>query len=433
MGTADMLHGMLYGFGLHVGKLNSASRTIATMFGRPDHLMVIGQCHDHTMYVARVPARRFYFEARVNLDAQGLVSQWYGFDTPMSGGDGYVFEVEALGAKMIYSDATMPTVDYADPLIKAPEDLRRLKPLDPTKGRIPYSIELSRLAKQEFGGNILGADGLFCSPFSLVCQAMGYPAVIRAMRKSPEFLHDVMQWLEDNALIPFLKAQRDGAGAKAAIGADAWSAFPNVTPELMMKWVVPYSKSLIAKAKNELGMTVTPGYAAGDYCEEDPTKFDPEIMRACMTAGRAATGGAPMVFLAMGRVDELPLDVVQKYAVENGKFPMTKLTIFAGLNARVLRDKTPQQIAAVVRRYIDVMGRDGRFNIFLANIPADAPPLNIHSAIQAIKTYGRYPIPANLEAVPFEIPKVEPFQDYVQRLARAGDARAVRLLSYQQT
>ena len=432
MGTGDMLHGVLYGLGLRVGKLNSASRMFATMFGRPDQLAVIGQCHDHTMYVAQVPARRFYFEPRVNLDTQAMISKWYSFDTPMSGGDGYVFEVEALGAKMVYSDITMPTVDYANPLIKGPDDLKRLKPLDPSKGRIPYCIELGKLAKAEFGGNVLGADGLFCSPFSLVCQAMGYPAVIRAMRKTPEFLNDVMLWLEDNALIPFLKAQRDGAGAKAAIGADAWSAFPNLTPELIMKWVVPYSQSLIAKAKKDLGMTVTPGYAAGDYCEEDPTKFDADILRACMTAGRAAMGGAPFAFLAMGRVDELPLDVIQKYAVENGKFPMTKLTIFAGLNARVLRDGTPDQIAAVVRRYIDIMGRDGRLNIFLANIPADAPPLNIHTAIRAIQTYGRYPIPANLDAVPFEIPKVEPFHDYLGRLSRAGDERAARVLSYRQ-
>ena len=107
MGTGDMLHGMLYGFGLRVGKLNSASRMFATMFGRPDQLAVIGQCHDHTMYVAQVPARRFYFEPQVNLDTQAMISQWYGFDTPMSGGDGYVFEVEALGAKILaFGDGT---------------------------------------------------------------------------------------------------------------------------------------------------------------------------------------------------------------------------------------------------------------------------------------------------------------------------------------
>lgn len=34
--------------------------------------------------------------------------------------------------------------------------------------------------------------------------------------------------------------------------------------------------------------------------------------------------------------------------------------------------------------------------IFLTNIPADAPPLHIHTAIQAIKTYGRYPIAAKM-------------------------------------
>ncbi|MGQ9493527.1 MAG: hypothetical protein ACUVR2_07170 [Anaerolineae bacterium] len=149
--------------------------------------------------------------------------------------------------------------------------------------------------------------------------------------------------------------------------------------------------------------------SGGDYCEEDPSKFDPEIMRACMEAGIAVRGGTPMVFMGMGRVDEMPLQVIQDFAVEKGKFPITKLLLFVGLNARVLRDGTPQQIAAIVRRYVDVLGRDGRLLIFLANIPADAPPVNIHTAIQAIKTYGRYPIPKDLDSVSFQIPKFEPF------------------------
>jgi hypothetical protein len=432
MGTGAMLHGILYGLGLHVGKLNNESRMMATTFGRPDRLTTAAQCHDHTMHVARVPAKTFFFSARANLDAQSLVGDWYGFDTPMSGGDAYVFEVEALGAKMIYSDKTMPTVDYSDPLIKTPEDLKTLKPLDPTKGRIPYVIELNRLACEELGGNILGAGGIFCSPFSLVCQAMGYEGVIRAMRKNPKFLHDVFQWLEDNALLAFLKAQRDGAGVKSAIGADAWAAFPDLTPKLMHEWALPPTLSLIKRGKEELGMTIQAGFGAGDYCEEDPAKFDADIIRACMEAGIAVRGGTPMIFMAMGRVDELPLQVIQDYAVEKGKFPITKLLIYAGLNARVLRDRTPEQIAAIVRRYIDVMGRDGRFLPFLANIPADAPPVNIHTAVQAIKTYGTSPIAKDLNSVPFKIPTFEPFQDYVTRLAKAGDQRAVRLMAVQE-
>lgn len=103
-----------------------------------------------------------------------------------------------------------------------------------------------------------------------------------------------------------------------------------------------------------------------------------------------------------------------------------------GLNASVLRDGTPQQIAAIVCRYVDVLGRDGRLLIFFANIPADAPPVNIHTAIQAIKTYGRYPIPKDLDSVPFQIPEFEPFQEYVKGLAKEGDERAMRLLSVQE-
>ena len=38
------------------------------------------------------------------------------------------------------------------------------------------------------------------------------------------------------------------------------------------------------QCKKELGMTVSAGAAAGDYCEEDPAKFDKTMMFKCWDA-----------------------------------------------------------------------------------------------------------------------------------------------------
>ena len=96
------------------------------------------QIHDHAMTVARVPARKYYWDAELLVDTHLAVDRWYGFDSDTIVADAYNFEVEALGAKMIYSDNAMPTVDVSDPLIKEPADLDRIGPLDPSKRPHPH-------------------------------------------------------------------------------------------------------------------------------------------------------------------------------------------------------------------------------------------------------------------------------------------------------
>ena len=60
---------------------------------------------------------------------------------------------EELGAKFIYSDNAMPTVDTNEPLIKEPGDLDRIGPLDPSKGRIPMAVEVARLNCEKASGS----------------------------------------------------------------------------------------------------------------------------------------------------------------------------------------------------------------------------------------------------------------------------------------
>ena len=150
----EMIHGLLYGKGLRFGKLSRTGRVIAQMMGkRADRVPFMGaQMHDHAMAVTRVPARKFYWDAELLVDVHLAVGRWYGFDSDSIVGDVYNFEVEALGAKMIYSDVAMPTVDTSHPLIKNPGDLDKLGPLDPSKGRIPMGVKVGRLVTERVGG-----------------------------------------------------------------------------------------------------------------------------------------------------------------------------------------------------------------------------------------------------------------------------------------
>ncbi len=407
----SMIHPILYGNGLRIGKLSGGGRVLATMLGAHADIVPFQgpQIHDHAMTVARVPARKYYFDAELLVDTQLAVERWYGFDTFSIIPDAYNFEVEALGAKFIYSDDAMPTVDTTDPLIKEPGDLDRIGSLDPSKGRIPMGVEVARLVCQKASG--LFAAGFFCSPWSLICQAASYPRAVRALKRDRAYAQELFDWAENDAIFPYLQAQRQ-AGVKQSFGADAWAAFPNLTPDLVDEWVVPSAKRLAARAKQELGMTASAGLAAADYCEEDPAKFDKKIMFDCWKVARK-TMFMNVAFSGMGRTQDWNMHWLNEFAVQEstGK---RKLPIFASLNGRFVRDSTPEQIVAKVREWIDIMGRDGRLLFFIANVPADTPPANVHMAIHAVRALGRYPIAADLTGVKVDMPRFEPFDQWLK-------------------
>ncbi len=408
----ELVQGLLYGNGLRIGKLSPTGRVFAMMLGKHgDTIPFMGpQIHDHAMTVARVPARKYYWDARLLVDVQIAVERWYGFDTYTIIPDAYNFEVEALGAKFIYSDDAMPTVDTNDPLIKQPGDLDKLGPLDPSRGRIPMGVEAARLTCEKASGPF--AMGFFCSPFSLICQAMGYPKAVRALKRDRVFAQELFDWAENQAIFPYLKAQSEQPGVKQSSGADAWAAFPNLTPEMVDEWVVPSAKRLAARGKKELGITVMAGLAAADYCEEDPAKFDKEIMFKCWETARK-TFIMDVALSAMGRTQDWPMEWLQEFAVLNGKGGR-KLPVYASLNGRFIRDSSPQQIVAKIREWIDILGRDGRVLFFIANVPADAPPVNIHTAIHAVRTLGRYPIAEDLSSIEIEPPPFQPFDEWLK-------------------
>jgi uroporphyrinogen-III decarboxylase len=409
--TLEVLHGILYGKGIRFGQLSPLGGMLATITGTHGDVVpfIAPQIHDHAMTVARVPASKYYWNADLLVRTQIAVERWYGFGLFTVIPDSYNFEVEALGAKMIYSDAAMPTVDLNEPLIKSPADLDRVGPLDPTKGRIPNAIEMGKLVPKLAPGPLSG--GYFCSPWSLICLAVTYPKAIRALMRDKAYGRALFDWAENRVLWPYLQALAK-AGVKNAIGADAWSAFPDMSPELLEEWVMPYAKRFNDRAKKELGMTTSAGFLAGDYCEEDPAKFDKELMfKALAICHRSfALDVTPIV---MGRTQDWDMRWVQEFAVLNGKGGR-KLPIFASLNGRFMRDAPLERIVDKIREWIDIMGRDGGLMFFIGNVPADTPPLNMHTAVQAVKILGRYPIAPDLASIPVAPARVQPFDIWLK-------------------
>lgn len=386
------------------------ARALGVMMHQPvDKIPFMGpQSHDHCMTVAKVPARKYYWDAELHADVQIAVQRWYGFDTFMVIHDAYNLEVEALGGKMIYGDNTMPTVDTANPLIKTPADLDRIGSLDVSKGRIPMGVGLAKAIVEKAPGPFAG--GYFCSPFSFLCQAMGYPKALRAIKRDKVFAQELFDFAENQAIFPFLKAFSD-AGVKSATGPDAWSAFPDLTPELVEEWVIPSAQRLAAKAEKELGMHALAGTAAADYCEEDPSKFDKAIMFKCWEA--CLKLNPAFVFAFMGRTQDWDMHWMQEFALTHGPNGL-KQPCYVGINGRFIRDSTPEQIVDLLRQWFDILARDGGLLISIANVPSDTAPVNIHTAVKAVRELGCYPIAPDLKAIKVPAATYQPFDEWLK-------------------
>jgi len=373
--------------------------------GEGGRIQVLAQCHDHTLTLVGMPAKVFYSDPKKNMEAGLLVSGYYGFDSPAVGVDAYNIEIEALGGKMVYGENSMPTIDFRKPLIKGPEDLKKLKEkkLDFEKdGRFPYILELNELNIQ-YGFS----TAVFCAPFSMAVGMCGFAGLIKFMRKKPDFAHELFKYIIDDVLLPWLEFQKNYNGNIMAIGADAWASVPNLSVEEMMEWVVPYNRYISEKAK-KIGMLVT--NVSGDYCEERIEKFDPKILHGSFDV-QVASQGSPVIFLGMGRWYEYPLESVRNYTKKfRDKGENVNLT--AGVNARLLRDGPAEKIVDNVKRFIDAFARDHDLALLLANIPADAPSDHIHAAVAAVHAYGKFPIADNLDDVEFKMPKMPSFDEW---------------------
>ncbi len=408
--------GTAYLMGLKRLTLDGMARLFATIIGHADHPPCLAQMHEHVQYLTRVPPREFYLtDANRMAQAFKQVSDWYGMDFPLPFTDIYNFEAEALGARLIYSDIDMPTIDYSHPLIEEPGDLDRIS-VDFTieSGRLRYLADNVKAIKEYSG---LPRMLPFCAPFSLAVGLRSYPRLIRDMRRDPQFAHQLLTWITDEVHPRLIRIIREETGARLGIAADAWSCIPNLTLEMLEEWVAPYNARLRENAR-KLGMQVLV-VASGDYCEENPERFDRHTMESCWHAFSRATLGdwvkKGIPIMGMGRTQEWPLEWLQNFSTRDPLKYYGKRFIIAGYNARFIREGPVESIVDYTKRVIDVLGREGRLMFFFAQIPASTPPEHVHAAVSAIKSFGRYPIAEDLDRVRWEMPAFETFEEWLRK------------------
>lgn len=373
-------------------------------------LGMTGATIDHALWLSKAPPESILHNAKANVDLTAAVAAYYGLSSAMGGLDPYNFEAEALGAEMIYGPASLPTVDFRVPYIAVHADLSKLRaPGDwLAKGRVRLAWDIYRL-----NATLGGINGMYCSPFSLAVQLRSYPLLIRDMRKNPAFVHDLLSCLTEEVLPSYLEAQKEYVGLGLALGAAAWQSFPNVTTDMMEEFVLPYDVRLLQKCMG-FGMMALP-IGGADYCEETPSKFDKSILFKCFDIQIKMAGGAPSLFLLMGRTQDIPIEWIVEY-LDQFKRNGVRATFTVEVNARVMRDGPVEQIIAVIRRYIENIAPDHNLTIFTL-MQADCPPAHMHAAVAASHAYGCQPLPENFDDVKVVVPQRESFQQYVDKMS----------------
>ena len=358
-----------------------------------DTRVIIGaQSNDHSAYLADIPTKQFFTDALVFARVQLLVTEYYRFDTPSNFWDVYNIEAEALGQKVVYLPGGIPDADRTRPLIGTPSDLDRISPPDPFKsGRMPWIHQINKIYLERTGRL---DRAYFTAPFSLAVNIRGYENLMADMFERPRFVHRLFEFLCDEVLIPYIEAMRSAVDMPDLIldGRDAWASPPMITLDMMDEFVVAYTQRL----RDKLGPKLITRGNWGDAKSRDLQRFFAQKLQ-CSPG-----------FLSVLDPDlfEVGPEKVQTYANRHNAF------ITAGVDAALLKEGPVEVIVDRIKLYIDALAREGRCMIHLNQIPAETPPEHVHAAVAACHAYGRFPIPANLDDVEFELPQRESLSDF---------------------
>ena len=371
-------------------------RVAAAVLGTPDCVPIYAALTEHARYLFGIPAHTFYTVPELFVEAQLLVSEYYGLDLPAVHGDVINIEAEALGRTVLYRPRSAPLLEPGPPLYATRAEVDAIPELDPQRaGRMPFMLEVYRLVGERTG---LPAERWFTAPFSLLCAVQGYERVVRDAAHDPAFLHLLLTTLRERVLLPWLRTSlRHSPPAWAAIGDDPWASFPVITPSIYSRFVLPEVTTLQDTLRAE-GYRIAVMGAWGDARADDPVALLEERVRL-----QGALRGLDPDVQRLG--PELYAQVANRHGVALG----------LGIDSRLLHDGPVEAIVDRIRDYISRAGRHGRLTLIINNVPGNTPPAHIRAAVAAAHTYGRYPIDERLEKTPFTMPDCEPFADFARR------------------
>ncbi len=336
--------------------------------GLTDRVPFTAQMQDFSMKCAGVTSGDFYSDARKLVSSIINTAIDFDFDFPCIGYDVYNIELEALGQVLKYRENTSPQIDEMNPLIRCREDLYKLRQPEPGKsGRMAFVIDIHRTLFEETG---ITPTIQFCAPFSMGSMARTYSCFIQDIYDDPSYVHETLQYFTENVIAPWIEYQiQVFPQAKLAVGADALCSPPMVTKEIIEEFSIPY----ILKLRELCSIDIAVVNWWGDSVFNPVNEFL-QLKRR----------------VSVGKIRAQDPDVA-KLGVKPFKEFASKydLTLEIGVGS-ILNKGSTDMIKDLIKSYIDQGAPGGKFIVYLTNLDADTPPVNVKAAVEAIKEFGIY-------------------------------------------
>jgi hypothetical protein len=184
------------------------------------------------------------------------------------------------------------------------------------------------------------------------------------MYREPGWVDRLLAFLSQEVVVPWIRTLAESTGASTVVMCDPMGGPPTLSPSLMRRFWQPHVRAVI-EATSSPSCTVLD--SAGS-CE--------------------------------GQVADASL-VTEVKTLE--------------IRPELLRGGPREQIVNEVCQALEAGRQDGRYALLMHNIPAGAPAEHVHTAVAAIKQFGRYPIPERLNRPAFRSPETIPFPQWVHQ------------------
>lgn len=268
---------------------------------------------------------------------------------------------EAAGTKLSYPDEMAAYVET--PIIQTKDDVKKLRPLDPTKdGRLNNYLIATEYCISEVGDEVF-VGVLFAGPFTTAACLRGTELLLKDSFKDKEFVHQLLRWSTDNTL-PFLdEAIKRGGVPVLCEPVGTGSLLSEIA---FSEFVGPYVKEINDHVKSK-------GLPAMNHICGDSMP----ILESWMKAGPG--------IISVDRVDIG--EVSQKYGAKVG--------IMGNVNpGKTLFIGSPEDVDAEVKDVISKAGKNPCGFVLASGceVGIETPPRNIIAMMDAARKYGQHPL-----------------------------------------
>jgi uroporphyrinogen-III decarboxylase len=333
-----------------------------SLAAKSERIPVSAQMHEFVAAQMGIAPRTFYGDPAVMVPAMLAVQAAYGLDVASITYDVYNIEAEALGQRLLLTDAAMPDIDRSFPLIRDKDDLKLIKTPDfANNGRFAVVLERHAIFHRLTG---LQPTLSFCAPFTLAANLRGIEQLLMDIYSDPPFAAHLLDLVTNDILAPWIACQKQHFPHATSIsGADAIASLPIVNMHILREWALPYIR--------RLRETCDPAVYVGNWVGERLSHAPQEMLDLKLSAcGRLIQGQDPDVE-ALG--PELYKDFAERHNV-----PLS-----LGIGAAFLAARTPDEITHRVHTYLHTGARGGRFAFYICNVGATTPPQNLRAAVDA--------------------------------------------------